>query len=230
VTVFLNVKVFSYALIRSTYLRHYFQTEQVFKDFDELKKQQDDQDWERRGKGPEGEPLDEDADDSRSPGRAGLRSSASAKKPAQSSAGTSASTKKPAQSSAGSSASTKKPAQSSAEESRPTVVVVKPPATSEPGIIKPLAINPNSGEGRGLGTLEPDDDHEMPEIPQESFLSQEEAVEMVQAQESTAVKAAKRFTSESFRDLKESLLSSIAMCKKNNVSISFHVVIYYNFN
>lgn len=199
--VFLNVKVFSYALISITYLCHYFQTEQVFKDFNDLAKEQDEEDWDQRGRGPVREPLDQDEDEPSSPTRAGLRSLRSSAKKPDVSVGNSEKTAKP------------------------TVVVINPPPTSEPGIINPLALNPSflSGEGSGLGAFEADDDDEMPEVPANSFVSQSEAVAMVEAQESQAVKVAKRFTSESFRDLKESLLSSIAMCNKNNVSISFYV-------
>jgi hypothetical protein len=101
------------------------------------------------------------------------------------------------------------------------VIPVRPPKTGIPTLAKSTEQGPSYrrvASGQANLRLE---ECEMPEVPEDTFVTQEDAVEFLEAQETREERNAVRFISSQFKDMKEAIMSAVAMCEDFDVSCIF---------
>jgi hypothetical protein len=100
--------------------------------------------------------------------------------------------------------------------------VALPPSSAPVALMPVSTSSPRKPRGRipiSSGELAIEDG-EMPEVPQDSFITQDAAVKYIEDRETEDVKTAKRIVSEKCRQMKEALVASIQMANEYDVSFS----------
>lgn len=124
----------------------------------------------------------------------------------------------------GGSPSHKEPPEDQPVGSPSDVRAVRPPKTSVPTRVKSAqAKGPSyrrvaSASAEGNLRLEKG---EMPEIPEDTYVTQEDAVEYLEAKETQEERKAVRHISSEFKNMREAMTSAVAMCEDYDVSFVY---------